>query len=250
MRNLRQTDFGRNASIRAFTLIEIMITTVILGLVIASIYGSWSAVLRGARTGSKAAEEAQRARIAMQTVEDALMTSQMFVENIRYYSFVADTASDPDLASLTMVSRLPANFPGGAIFGDLSLRRVTFTVEEGTNSPANLVLRQVPVVMVDEEFGEEYAITLARDVSFFRLEFLDDQLGEWVPEWFNTNQMPRMVRVALGVGETPGNSDVPKQLLTRVIAPPSSAILPEYQTFGGTQNQNQQPPPPPAQPGR
>ena len=127
-----------------FTMIEIMIASTILVIVMASIYSVWFSILRGSVAGQKAAVNVQRGRIAMRAIEDSLSTAQMFVLNAHHYSFIADTVTDPDLLSLSLVSRLPANFPGGAIFGDLAVRRVTFTVEPG-KSQADLVMRQVPV---------------------------------------------------------------------------------------------------------
>ncbi len=239
MKRLRQNSLSR----RAFTLLEIMIASAILVIVIASVYSVWYSILRGAKVGSKAAETVQRARIAMRAVEDALSTSQMFILNGRHYSFVADTTSDPDLMSLSLVSRLPASYPGSAIFGDLAVRRVTFTVEPGTNGTPDLVLRQVPVMMATNEVGKEYAIHLARDVKFFRMEFYDQQTGEWVPEWANTNQIPRTVRIALALGGSLAKPDQPSQVITRVVTVPSSAVLPQYQmaNIGGVRNPQYQP---------
>lgn len=238
----------------AFTLLEIMIASAILVIVIASIYSVWSSILRGARVGAKAAESVQRGRIAMRAVEDALSTSQMFVLNGRHYSFLADTTSDPDFMSLSLVSHLPANFPGSAIFGDLAVRRVMFSVEPGTNSQPELVLRQVPVTMATNEIGNEYAIRLAQDVKFFRMEFYDTQAAEWVPEWMYTNQIPRTVRVALAFGGQENNRKNASQIITRVVTVPSSAVLPQYQMPNagglppGLRPGQQQPPPtqPPA----
>lgn len=214
---------------RGFTLIEIMIASAILVIVIASIYSIWYSILRGAKVGSQVAESVQRARTAMRAVEDALSTSQMFILNGRHYTFVADTTTDPDLMSLSLVSRLPGSYPGSAIFGDLAVRRVTFTVEPGANGASDLVLRQVPVMMATNEVGQEYAIRLAQNVKFFRMEFYDQQTGEWIPEWLNTNQIPRTVRIALALGGSLNKSDRPSQIMTRVVTVPSSAVLPQYQ---------------------
>jgi len=214
---------------RAFTLMEIMIASAILVVVIASIYSIWYSILHGARVGSKAAESVQRARIAMKAVEDSLSTAQMFILNARHYSFIADTTTDPDFMTLSLVSRLPANFPGSAIFGDLAVRRVTFNVEPGTNGLPDLVLRQVPVMMATNEVGNEYAIHLARNVKFFRMEFYDRQTGDWIPEWLNTNQIPATVRIALALGGPADQPDRPAQIMTRVVTVPSSAVLPQYQ---------------------
>ncbi len=225
MKTLRSNRMPR----RGFTLLEIMIASTILVIVIASIYSVWYSILRGARAGSQVAESVQRARTAMRAVEDALSTSQMFVLNGRHYTFVADTTSDPDLMSLSLVSRLPGSYPGSAIFGDLAVRRVTFTVEPDTNGVPDLVLRQVPVMMATNEVGKEYAIRLARNVKFFRMEFYDQTAGEWISEWINTNQIPRTVRVALALGGSTSQPDRPTQVMTRVVTVPSSAVLPQYQ---------------------
>ncbi len=211
-----------------FTMIEIMIACVILAIVMAAIYSVWFSILRGSVAGSKAAVGVQRGRIAMRAIEDALSTSQMYVLNARYYSFIADTVTDPDLMSLSLVSRLPASFPGGAIFGDLAVRRVTFTVEPGV-SKADLVMRQVPVLMATNEVGSEYAISLVHNVKFFRMEFYDQEMSDWVPEWFNTNQIPKQVRVALAYGGPENKDDQPSQVMTRVVYIASSAIQPQYQ---------------------
>ena len=235
---------SHRANQRAFTLLEIMIASAILVIVIASIYSVWHSILRGARVGSQVAESVQRARTAMRAVEDALSTSQMFILNGRHYSFVADTTSDPDLMALSLVSRLPASYPGSAIFGDLAVRRVTFTVEPDTNGVPDLVLRQVPVMMATNEVGKEYAIRLARNVKFFRMEFYDQQTGDWIPEWVNTNQIPRTVRIALAVGGSPNQPDRPSQVMTRVVTVPSSPVLPQYQMAtltGGPGNPLNQP---------
>jgi prepilin-type N-terminal cleavage/methylation domain-containing protein len=228
---------------RGFTLIEIMVASAILVLIVASIYSIWSSILRGSRAGAKAAESVQRARTAVHAVEDALSTAQMFILNGRYYSFLADTTTDPDFMTLSLVSRLPASYPGGAIFGDLAVRRVTFTVERGPNNLPELVLRQVPVMMATNEVGKEYAIHLAQNVKFFRMEFYDRQLGDWVPEWRNTNQIPATVRIALAIGGPANQPGRAAEIITRVVNVPSTAVLPQYQMAGPAGAAGRFPPP-------
>ncbi|MBI1178076.1 prepilin-type N-terminal cleavage/methylation domain-containing protein [bacterium] len=230
----------------AFTLLEIMIASALLVMIVASIYSIWYSILKGSKVGAKVAENVQRARIAMKTVEDSLSTAQMFVLNGRYYSFLADTSSDKDFTRLSLVSRLPAGFPGSAIFGDLAVRRVTFNVEKGTNGEPDLVLRQVPVMMAADEAGNEYAIHLVRNVKFFRMEFYDRDTDEWVQEWQNTNQIPSTVRVALALGGPADQPDRPSEIMTRVVTVPSSAVLPQYQMAGAAGMLPPGMPPPPA----
>src|ERR1700683_3729678 len=62
----------------AFTLIEIMLSIMIFSIVVAAIYSTWTLVLRSSRVGIEAAAQAQRQRIAMRTIEDALTCIQSF----------------------------------------------------------------------------------------------------------------------------------------------------------------------------
>jgi prepilin-type N-terminal cleavage/methylation domain-containing protein len=126
---------------RAFTLVEILIAIGIFSMVLAAIYSSWSAILRGRKVGLDAAAAVQRARIAGRTIEECLGSVQSFVANQPYYSFLSENGSD---ASLSFVTRLSPSFPRSGKFGDLTIRRVTFSVENGKDGTRDLVLRQNP----------------------------------------------------------------------------------------------------------
>src|SRR6266581_6360399 len=103
-------------SSRGFTLVEILIAIGILGMVLAAIFSSWTAILRASKVGLDAAAAVQRARIVMRTLEDSLLCAQSFGgQNQRYYGFVAENGSE---ASLSFASRLPESFPRSRKFGD------------------------------------------------------------------------------------------------------------------------------------
>src|SRR5688500_17987105 len=105
---------------RAFTLIEVMIAMTLFGVVMIAIYSSWAAILRGTKVGLNAAAEAQRSRVAVRALREALTSGQLYMENMRYYWFMADTSGD--YAALSLVSRLPASFPGSGLFGNQIVR--------------------------------------------------------------------------------------------------------------------------------
>lgn len=210
-----------------FTLVEMMVAFAIFMLIISAIYTTWSGIVRGSETGLKAAADTQRSRIAMKAIEEALLTAEMYAENVRYYSFVTDTTTDPNFATLMLTSRLPASFPGSGVFGDQVVRRVGFSVEPSTNGVGNvLVMRQTPYLVQDTD--DPYPIYLARDVSLFVLEFWDTQMGDWATEFIVTNQFPKMVRVTLGLGHT-ARPDEPAEVVTRVVAIPASVITRDMQ---------------------
>lgn len=206
----------------AFTLIELMVALGILMMVMATIYSTWAAILRAKRSGDEAALRAQRARLAVRSLEDALRGAQFFQANAAWYYFYADTSGD--FAYLSLVSRLPESFPGSGLFGGQVLRRVTFSVEPGTNSPAELIMRQQPLLVATNALEEPYPIVLARDVTDFAFEFWDATAGEWTTEWLQTNQIPKMVRFLLGLGQRTDAPGAPMNFQVATVEIPSLAV--------------------------
>ena len=218
--------FPKSVLKQAFTLLEIMIAMAIFSVVLIAIYSGWTGIVRGTSSGLAAAAAAQRSRVAMHTIEDALLTTQLSTENIRFYSFVADT-SDPKFAWLSFTSRLPDTFPGSGLFGDSVVRRITFSVEPDADRVPQLVMSQVPLLLVTNSDMKAYSITLVRDVSLFVVEFWDTQKGEWADELLTTNQIPQLIRVSIGIGHGPASSSRPSEIVSRIIAMPSIAVTPD-----------------------
>ncbi|MEO6184107.1 MAG: prepilin-type N-terminal cleavage/methylation domain-containing protein [Verrucomicrobiota bacterium] len=208
---------------RGFTLIEIMIAMSIFTVIIVAVYSSWAAIVRGAKSGQDAAAAAQRSRIAIRTIEDALLTTQLYTENLRYYSFLADT-SDSKFAWLSLTARLPETFPGSGLFGDQVVRRVTFSIVPDADGTAQLLMTQIPLLLVTNSDVSAYPITLAKDVSLFVLEFWDTTLNEWTDELITTNVIPKKIRVSLGIGHAQTSSSQPSEIVSRIIAMPSIAV--------------------------
>ena len=202
----------------------------IFSMIILGIYTVWTIILKATRSGQNAAAMAQRERISIRTIEDALLTAQMFSSNPRpYYSFVADTSGD--FAALSFVARLPASFPGVGRYGDQFVRRVSFYV----NNDRELIMTQAPMLMGMQKDFEPYSLALAKDVTLFLAEFWGQDRGgewKWVQEWTSTNQLPKMVRVAVGMGKSLSDGSKPQDVAMRVIALPAMAVPPGLQMGG------------------
>jgi type II secretory pathway pseudopilin PulG len=224
---------------RAFTIIEVMLAIGIFMMVILSIYSVWTGILKASKAAHDAANNAQRARVAMRAVEDALTTAQMFTANmppqnqVAYYSFLGDMKGD--YGSLSFVAHLPATFPGVGRFGDHVVRRVTFTVEPEKDGTLSLVMRQGPVLMAADPDFEPYSLVLAKDVQMFGFEFWgqDDPIRRpndwgWIDHWDSTNSLPSLVRVGLALGKT-SRRDESQNLVVKVVALPAKAVQPEWQ---------------------
>jgi len=234
MKLLRQTRIG-------FTIIEVILAVGIFSMILLSIYSVWTGILRASKAARSAADNAQRARISMRALSDALTTAQMFTANMppqnqknAYYSFIADMSGD--YGSLSFVAHLPANFPGVGRFGDHVVRRITFSIEPDEKSGLNLIMRQGPMLNASEPEYEPYSLVLAKDVQLFGFEFWgqNPKTGkmEWVNEWNSTNSLPMWVHVGLGLGKT-SKAGESQDVVHRYIALPATAVRPEWQMPAG-----------------
>jgi prepilin-type N-terminal cleavage/methylation domain-containing protein len=227
---LRSSRSTGSRSSRGFTLLEIMIALFLFTFIVAAIYSSWIAIMRGTRSGLKAAAEAQRSRMAMQTLEIALSSARMFMGDRDDYTFEADNG---DKAYLSFVADLPKSFPRSGRFGELSVRRVTFGVEPepGAGVGDDLVMRQSSMFMDWDVDEREHPVVLAKNVKKFETEFWDDKELQWVNEWTRTNELPVMVKINLQVADGP--TVPPRDTVSRIISIPTKGIPAGMQGRGG-----------------
>jgi hypothetical protein len=168
--------------------------------------------------------------VALRTIEEALGSTRSFAADPQYYTFDAENGSEP---YLSFVATLSPSFPRSGRFGDFTIRRVTFAVENGPDWGKRLVLRQNPVLMNLDEDEQNYPVVLAYDVREFQMEFWDKKQAEWVDEWDETNQLPQMVKFTLQLGGGTSQSP-PQDEVTRIVALPSIAVQPGWQIPGMT----------------
>ncbi len=209
----------------AFTLVEIMIAIAIFSLVLAAIYSSWTAILRASKTGLEAAAAVQRSRIAVRVLEDSLTSAQSYVANQSLYGFMAQNGDDPQLS---FVARLAPSFPRSGKFGDLTMRRVTFSVERAPDGSRQLVLRQIPLVMDIDVDEKEHPIVLARHVREFSFQLWDNRLNDWVDEWKQTNQLPKLLMFTLRTGDNAFAATAQEEV-SRIVSLPAVAVQPIWQ---------------------
>ena len=189
--------------------------------VMISVIGCWKCIINGKMIAEDSAAAAQRARIGMKTVIEALTCGEISSLNPQYYLFLNDTSSK--FATLSLAARLPSDFPGSGTFGDNVMRRVSFDIEKDSEGKDNLIMNQSPLLAVLDEANTPYSITLARDVNVFMLEFWSVRDADWVVAWDQTNQFPPLIRVTLGCGHSTEHPDVPYNLICRTVAMPSVA---------------------------
>ena len=148
-------------------------------------------------------------------------------------AFETDT-EDEQFAFLSFVSRLPTDFPGGGMFPNKPLRRVSFEVEpEGSNGMPQLVMRQELLLSDHEEVDESYPMVLVTNVGLFRLGFWNTNDGVWDAEWTSTNSLPPMILLEMGYD---GESE--DDLYTSVVGVSANPIPRELHAPLANQQQN------------
>lgn len=247
---VRTTDGGRfNPSTlqrcKGFTLVEILIALGIFSLVLAAIFSSWTAILRASKVGNDAAAAVQRARMAGRTIEESLGSAQSYAANLPLYSFDVKNGSD---ASLSFVARLAPSFPRSGKFGAFTVRRVTFSVEDGRDGSRQLVLRQNPLLMDPDVDEREHPLVLAKNVKQFKTVYWDPRSADWSEDWdkLGTNNLPPLVKVTLKLTASQYSSQVREQV-TRIVSLPAISVQPAWQVPRQPPRppqQQQQPPPP------
>src|SRR5262245_21986026 len=85
--NIQRSTSNRFRNCGGFTIIEIMTAMAIFMMVVAAIFASWQAIARGSISANRVAAEAQRSRVALRTIEEALGGTRSFVADIEYYTF-------------------------------------------------------------------------------------------------------------------------------------------------------------------
>lgn len=215
-------------SARGFTLVEILVAMAIFGMVLAAIYATWTLILRSKTIGEAATAQVQRERIAVRMIEEALMSTRSFAADLEHYSFLAENGEN---ASLSFVARLPKSFPRGGRFGDFDVRRVTFLLESGRSyGERELVLRQQPILMDLDEDEENHPLVLAKGVREMLFQFWDTRLNDWVDDWTQTNQLPKLVKVTLRFGGVNQSySSQTRDEVTRMVALPSITVPATWQ---------------------
>ena len=215
-----------------------MTAMVIFGMIVMTIFGCYTAIINGSVAGSRAAVAAQRSRVALRTIEEALGATRSYAADIQDYTFDAQNGTEP---YLSFVSRLSPSYPRSGRFKrfdpntglatDFDVRRVTFAVEAAPDWGKRLVLRQNPVLMDMDEDEKNYPVVLANDVRKFEMEFWDKKKGDWLDEWDETNQLPQMIKFTVQFGGGDPQSP-PEDEITRIVALPSITVQPNWQAPG------------------
>jgi len=184
---------------RAFTLVEIIMAVAIVGLIGAIIFSTFNSTVDVTDSGAEAAEQVQRERIAVKTIEDALNSMVYYEQNRDKYLFEVKSEQTADFSDVSFPTRVPPDFLGAKEFGGQRLRRVRFYVEDDLDGEPMLVMEQSPINLAAESIDtyEPRKWVLGTRVNTFLVQPWDLTVNTWVNTWENTNSIPSRVKVEL-----------------------------------------------------
>lgn len=220
---------GKRPGRHAFTLLELLVAMFVFAMVLTSLYMTWRVLMRSNAAALGIAADAQRKRLAVQTLEEALNAAVLFAASPTNYAFIADTGGTA--ASLTFVAHLGAGFPGSGRFDGESVRRLWFGLESGPGGEGWLVMRQASMLAALDDPSQAFPVPLSRNVAEFRLEFWDERRDEFADEWALTNRLPALVRLTVGFTEE-GATRPGVDYVTRVVRIPSVGVAADAQVGG------------------
>jgi hypothetical protein len=198
---MKQNQHKKRAA--GFTLVEAIVAVSILGMVSFMVFKSLLSVMGATKMGAEAADQVQRERVAIKTVEVGLRGMVYYEQNQDMYALDMDLI-DQDYPYFSFVARVPPDFIGSREFNGQALRRLSFFVDDVDESRA-LVLEQSHVMRTPQ--GEDpvpvVRSILAPQLEQFMILFWSTSAEAWIDEWTETNSLPSRVKVEMAL--TPQN---------------------------------------------
>ena len=195
---------ARKNSARGFTLLEVMIATLIVSLLAFTLFRFVSANLQA----MKFTTELQDERASMQAVVRFLQTQLADLPPRENAALLGNPLKLHDLASDELIWRASAG-PGVLTAAAPGEYRVTMTVQpvESSSLELELGLRREPITPEARTDADFFArgtgtakynwVSLIRPIAAFEVRYFDPRLNAWLDRWTDQAARPSLVRVRL-----------------------------------------------------
>jgi prepilin-type N-terminal cleavage/methylation domain-containing protein len=211
-----------------FTLPEVLTAVVIVGLVLVTLYSCWAAVLGATQSSTIAVQDAQRERMAIRAITEALAGVSWY-ENRKEGPLRLDDSLG--FSHLKLISRVPPGFWGERELANYPLRRIEFLTEDMPGGESQLVMIQ-QALLAPPNSVKVHRTVLLPHVETFAVEVHPGGISNtWEAFWptlFEANGLPWQAKVALGaVKEFPRQSTLPifASLASHAKGPPALGII-------------------------
>lgn len=196
-----------NRKKRAFTLVELLLASMMTAMILGSAFVSLSIVLKAYKELGSKTNLAETARLILDRMradlESAFLSPHSDITRfVGYDQINGDLPAD----SLTFISAInkPINTGGGS--SDLAEIQYYIDVDEST--PERWLLRRMDYTPDTDPFSGGELALLGPRVTSLDFQYFDGMA--WWPEWDSSSEIPMAVNISLGLFEASQPQEVPK----------------------------------------
>jgi len=200
----------------AFTLLEVMLAVTILGLVMASVYATWSAALSGWKRSSTVSAAFQRERVVMDTLTELASSIVYFGSQKGLYD-LQGTHDDLVGDTISFVTASDTALPQSesAMAG---MRRVTISVQRDQQDNPFLAVVNQPALQPSDAAVTNEIHVLSADVRGFQVWYRDPRDQSWKDKWEDPDSLP--LAISFTVAFAGSDSRTPPVIVTRAVDVP------------------------------
>jgi general secretion pathway protein J len=215
------------ARARGMTLLEIMVSVAILGMIAILIYGAFDSLSRGKKGEGIRTDRARQGRQALariaRDVQSAFLSlhqPQNVALQTRVTAFIGQHSTPYD--RLDFAAFAHRRFEANAKESDQAEVGYFVSPDPEKEGKMDLVRREQTPIDLDPKRGGVVNV-VAEDVESFSLKYLDPTTGMWTETWDTTqalmqqNRMPLSVRINLVLKGVPNGT--PSTFTTKVMLP-------------------------------
>ncbi len=179
----------------AFTLLEVMLAVAILGLLISTVYATWSAALNGWKRSSSISESFQRERIVMDTLAELTSSIVYFGSQNGLYDIQGThLGSDGDSVSFVTSSDVFLPPDESSVAG---MRRVTVGIYRDQAGNPFLGIINAPALQADNSSYQNQIRVLSYNVCGLQIGYRDPRDATFKDKWDDADVIPEAIQYTL-----------------------------------------------------
>ena len=212
-------DSSRPTPSPGFTLVEVLVAVLILGLAFTIIWTTFSVSLDGWRRGQVALDRLHHGDFVMEQVVSALRSAAYFpVRSEKYGFWLEDHGKDDEISWVTSGSAFMR--PEDPLAR--GLHRLWIGIEDNEDGEASFAVRAFP--HFSEEVGPKDVDPwfISSRVKGLDCKVWDNEGEDWDDEWENTNTVPPLIQLTLFLEPTERSGEPVK--VTRLVEIPIGPI--------------------------
>ncbi|MCC5849297.1 MAG: prepilin-type N-terminal cleavage/methylation domain-containing protein [Verrucomicrobia bacterium] len=239
---------NRPVKSQGFTLLEVLLALLILGMMSLMIFGSFQSVVETTTHAERAMESLHHGEVVMEQLIGSLRSASFFDSNPSVYTFQHErgigTPPDDMLSWVTgTMSFLPPRYPTRQ-----GMNRLFLSIEE-IDGVRGLAISAYPHLVDPDDIlvAQVEPWMISPKVKGLQVRFYDMTAEEWVDEWEDERQIPQFVEVTLFM--EPLEERGPYRELVRRVEVPVGRISRETRRGRRPRDDQGEPAPTGAQPG-